>query len=82
MAFGLETGDTLAFRITGPDGVLVHRQSFRQERNQIRRMQFTGRRNTTGWLTPGTYTGTVRIERTGKARTLVRERSVRLRVTD
>jgi hypothetical protein len=62
MAYGLRKGDKMEFRITDQDGKTVHAQTFEQAKDQIRRMQFTGRRNS-GWLEPGRYIGTVRIER-------------------
>ena len=64
MAFGLRKGDALTFRIVDPDGNTVHSQTFEQPKDQIRRMQFTGRRNS-GRMRPGRYTGVVQIIRPG-----------------
>ena len=77
--FGVEPGDRVSLRITGPDGrtVFTHRREL--DRTQIRRLDFGGRRlRSTAWA-PGVYTGEVRLSRAGSGGP--GERTIRTRVT-
>ena len=81
MMYGLQKGDKLTFEIVDSDGKTVQTQIFEQPKDQIRRMQFTGRRNS-GWMRPGRYTGTARIEREGPdGKSMTVERSVAVQLT-
>ena len=82
MAYGLRADDTLTFRIADGEGQTVHAKTFTQPKDQIRRLQFTGRRNS-GWLRPGPHTGSVAITRqspTGPA--IVRQQQVAVQITN
>ncbi len=82
MAFGLRAGDTLTFRINDGQGQTIHAKTFEQPKDQIRRLQFTGRRNT-GWLRPGRYTGTVAITRQSPAgKAIIRQQQVSMQIAD
>jgi hypothetical protein len=61
--FGVEAGDRLQFRITGPDGQPVLEQEQQVEKRQARRFAFSGkRRQAAGWPS-GAYTGVVTLTR-------------------
>lgn len=67
MVYGLDAGDTVEIKITGPDDAPFLERSFKQEKNQIRQMRFAGRSNKEGILRKGRYTGLVRVLRQQKA---------------
>lgn len=61
--FGVEQGDRLQFRITGPDGQPVFEQEQPIEKAQARRFAYSGkRRQGAGWPS-GAYTGVVTLTR-------------------
>ena len=81
VTLGIEPGDLLNLRITGPDGNTVLSRHKAMERTQIRRLDFGGRRvRGKGW-TPGVYIGDVSLARPGSAETgeLTTRASVTLR---
>ena len=65
VTLGIEPGDLLNLRITGPDGSTVFSHRKEMERTQIRRLEFGGRRvRAEGWA-PGVYVGDVSLVRPG-----------------
>ena len=79
VTLGIEPGDFLSLRITGPDGSTVFSQEKEMERTQIRRLDFGGRRvRGDGW-TPGVYIGDVSLVRPNSGET--GERAARTSVT-
>ena len=79
ITLGIEPGDLLSLRITGPDGSTVFSHQKEMERTQIRRLDFGGRRvRGNGW-TPGVYVGHVSLARPGSRE--FGERVVRTSVT-
>ena len=81
VTLGIEPGDRLDLRITGPDGSTVFSAQKEMERTRIRRLDFGGRRvRGDGW-TPGRYVGDVTLVRpgSGESGTLVARTSVTLR---
>lgn len=66
-AFGGRAGDSMAFRITGPDGDVVHSSVITLDRAQAQFFRASGRRApATGWP-PGRYQGEVVLIRDGQA---------------
>jgi murein DD-endopeptidase MepM/ murein hydrolase activator NlpD len=68
-AFGLRTGDIVHWRVVGPAGLVFERtqaEDSASARNQSFRS--LGRRRPAGGWAPGSYTGTVAIERPGAPR--------------
>jgi hypothetical protein len=61
--FGIKAGDQLRFRITAPDGRVMHDHTTRIERTQARRFSFSGVRRQTGRWPSGVYNGEVRLQR-------------------
>jgi hypothetical protein len=61
--FGVQAGDRLRFRVTGPDGTLLFEQGVPVERTQAWRFAFAGTRARTGTWPLGVYTGTVTLTR-------------------
>ncbi|MGH7164649.1 MAG: M23 family metallopeptidase [Nitrospiraceae bacterium] len=61
--FGVQAGDRLRFRISGPDGTLLFEREAPVERTQARRFAFAGTRARTGTWPVGVYTGTVTLTR-------------------
>lgn len=68
-AFGLQTGDIVHWRVIGPAGLVFERaQAEESASSQNQSFRSLGRkRPAVGWA-PGTYTGTVAIERPGAPR--------------
>jgi murein DD-endopeptidase MepM/ murein hydrolase activator NlpD len=64
--FGVQSGDRIRFRITGPDGtdgrVILDKEE-RVDRTQARRFVFAGQRRRTDAWSPGTYAGQVTLSR-------------------
>jgi hypothetical protein len=72
-AFEIGAGDRVSWRITGPDGQVLFEDGKTEPKAQRQAFRFAGkRRPAEGWQ-PGTYSGTVRIERDGAP---VQERSL------
>ncbi len=61
--FGVEAGDKLWFRITGPDGKLAFEHVEPIEKTQARRFVFAGPRLKTDAWPAGTYTGQATLTR-------------------
>ncbi|HXF92652.1 MAG TPA: M23 family metallopeptidase [Nitrospiraceae bacterium] len=61
--FGVQAGDTIRFRIIGPDGKLVLDHETRIDRTQARRFVFAGRGRQTGAWQAGSYVGKVTLLR-------------------
>ena len=67
-AFAVRAGDVVRWRITGPDGTVLLDEARPEPRDQAQAFRFAGRkRPAEGWA-PGTYVGTVAIERPGAPR--------------
>lgn len=62
--FGGRKGDTIGFRIDGPDG-LVQDQTVDLTRTQVQLFRAVGRKRTTASWPAGTYTGTITLNRRG-----------------
>ena len=77
--FGVQAGDRLRFRVTGPHGTLLFAQEVPVERTQAWRFAFAGTRARTGTWPLGVYTGTVTLTRRLDGRPM--ERSVTRTVT-
>jgi murein DD-endopeptidase MepM/ murein hydrolase activator NlpD len=77
--FGVQAGDWLRFRVTGPDGALLLEQEVPIERTQAWRFAFAGTHVRTGTWPLGVYTGTVTLMRRLDGRPM--ERSVTRTVT-
>jgi hypothetical protein len=61
--FGVQAGDRVRFRISGPDGQVLLDKEESVSRTQARRFSFAGqRRRTDAWF-PGTYSGQVTLTR-------------------
>ena len=67
-AFGIAAGDRVSWKIAGPDGSLVFEDSRGEPKPQARSFRFNGKRQPAGGWPPGSYTGTVTIEREGAPR--------------
>ncbi len=65
VTLGVEPGDRLGLRITGPDGSTVFSRREELERTWIRRLDYGGRRLRGSAWTPGVYVGEARLERPG-----------------
>ena len=65
VTLGIEAGDRLRLRITGPDGSTVFDHEKEMERTQIRRLEYGGRRMRGDGWTPGVYIGDVSLVRPG-----------------
>jgi hypothetical protein len=77
--FGVQAGDRLRFRVTGPDGILLFAQEVPVERTQAWRFAFAGTRARPGTWPLGVYTGTVTLTRSLEGQRM--ERSVTRTVT-
>lgn len=71
-------GDRLHFRITAPDGALLHDQLVVIERANLRWFRFVGKRRPGGRWPAGTYVGEITLERPGLA-PIVIERLIEVR---
>ena len=60
---GVQAGDQVRFRVTGPDGQLVLDKVDRVTRTQARRFSYAGQRLLSSSWTPGTYSGQVMLSR-------------------
>jgi len=70
--FGVQAGDRIRFRMTGPDGALLFEREVPVERTQARRFAFAGTRMPTGTWPLGVYTGTVTLTRGPQGQSLAR----------
>lgn len=61
--FGVKAGDQLQFRVTAPDGRVIHDHTTRIERTQARRFSFAGVRRKSDRWPAGTYHGEVSLQR-------------------
>jgi hypothetical protein len=61
--FGVQTGDRLTFRVTGPDGATLFEQAQRIEKTQARRFVYVGKKRTVKAWARGTYAGEVTLLR-------------------
>jgi murein DD-endopeptidase MepM/ murein hydrolase activator NlpD len=61
--FGVEAGDRLTFRITGPDGKVIFEQEQPVEKRQARRFAFMGKKREANPWPAGTYNGQVTLTR-------------------
>ena len=77
--FGVQAGDRLRFRVTGPDGTLLFERVVLLERTQAWRLAFAGTRASPGTWPLGVYTGTVTLTRRLDGQSV--ERSVTRTVT-
>ena len=65
--FGTRAGDVMHFTVTDPAGKIVHTTQVDIEKSQAQGFRATGRKtNGKAWFRPGTYTGTVTLERDGR----------------
>jgi murein DD-endopeptidase MepM/ murein hydrolase activator NlpD len=76
--FGVDQGDRLRLRITGPDGKVLLDHARTIDRRQIRRFEFAGKRRTADAWPAGTYTGEIAVKR-GDAPEVTRTETVELR---
>ena len=78
-SFGVQAGDWLRFRVTGPDGTLLFEREMLLERTQAWRFAFAGTHAPPGGWPLGVYTGTVTLMRKLDGQSI--ERSVTRTVT-
>ncbi|MEW6541995.1 MAG: M23 family metallopeptidase [Nitrospirota bacterium] len=71
--FGVQAGDRLRFRITGPDGKAVLEEEEQIEKTQARRFVYVGKRRKDKSWTTGAYTGLVTLTRAAEGKELSRE---------
>ena len=71
-AFEIGAGDRVSWRIAGPDGAVLFEDSTLEPKAQRQAFRFAGRRRPAEGWAPGSYRGTVAIERDGAP---VQERS-------
>jgi murein DD-endopeptidase MepM/ murein hydrolase activator NlpD len=76
--FGIDQGDRIRLRITGPDGKVVHDHTRTIDKRAIRRFEFAGRRKPAEAWPAGTYTGEIVVKR-GDAPDVRRSESVDLK---
>jgi hypothetical protein len=55
--FGAARGDRVLMEVTGPDGKVLMRHEFAQEKDRARQFYYVGRKASDGALKPGVYTG-------------------------
>jgi hypothetical protein len=76
--FGVDQGDRVRFRITGPDRKILLEHARTIDKRQIRRFEFAGKRKTVDAWPTGTYTGEIAVKR-GDAPEVTRTETVELR---
>jgi hypothetical protein len=67
-AFEVGAGDRVSWRIAGPDGTVLFEDANVEAKAQRQAFRFAGKRRPAAGWAPGTYAGTVTIERDGAPR--------------
>lgn len=70
--FGVQAGDRIQFRVTGPDGTLLFEREAPVERTQARRFAFAGTHAHRGTWPLGVYTGQVTLTRGPQGQSVAR----------
>ena len=76
---GVEAGDQIQFRLTGPGNKLVFESQQRVERRQARRFVYAGKKRQGEAWAPGVYSGGITLKRNEKGQAV--ERAVRRTLT-
>jgi hypothetical protein len=66
LGYGLRRGDRIGIAITGPDGAVVSRASFKVEEETPRATRSAGRKAPPEGWAPGTYKVEASVERDGR----------------
>jgi murein DD-endopeptidase MepM/ murein hydrolase activator NlpD len=77
--FGVEVGDRISLRISGPDGVAVVENERKIDRRRIQHFEFAGKRTPAGAWPAGRYVGEIAVVRQNGDVTVRREVAIDLR---